>query len=189
VLVPTFVVTGRGGKSWRPIFLTNHEGSTYHATTVIDAIMATTAAPCYFPSFGRYIDGGVVENNPSVSAAVFAYGRGGGQRSPRRMRMVSLGTGYRPQSITEDTTNWGEIQWLLFPEPKVPLASALTSAQSQASSIYAQRLLGDGYLRLNPVLRRGVPLDAYKQIPALIAVADAFPLEPAYAWLRREWLP
>lgn len=187
VLVPTFSVRGENGGGWRPVFLTNLRGSSNADTPVVDAILASSAAPGFFPSYGRYIDGGTVDSNPSISAIAYAARTAEAPGDLSQIRLLSTGTGHRLQGIRDDTSEWGEVQWFLYPKPKFPFPSALMSAQTQASSMYSRQLLGRGYYRLNPLLKQSIPLDAWQEVPKLLEIADAFPLGPAEEWVREAW--
>ena len=48
-------------RMWKPKFFHNFEGEDSDGHLgVVDVALSTSAAPTYFPSYGGYIDGGVV---------------------------------------------------------------------------------------------------------------------------------
>ena len=65
--------------------------------------MSTSAAPTYFPSYGVFVDGGVIANNPSMAAIAQALD-GRNQASERattldEIKLLSVGTGASLQYI------------------------------------------------------------------------------------------
>jgi hypothetical protein len=83
-----------------------------------DAVLASIAAPTYFPAhhavvLGRshtWVDGGVgVAGNPAYHTAVEALHYSGGDFQPGETRMLSFGTGRHPHTIDADQAN--VLQW------------------------------------------------------------------------------
>lgn len=76
-----------------------------------DAVLASIAAPTYFPAHGArvlgedfvWVDGGVgVSGNPCYQAAVEALHYSGGEYPPGDTRLMSFGTGRSPHKIRPD---------------------------------------------------------------------------------------
>ena len=62
---------------WKPKFMHNFSGAGNDcALLAMDAALRTSAAPTYFESYQGYVDGGVVDNNPSMSALAKAVKEG-----------------------------------------------------------------------------------------------------------------
>ena len=79
--------------------------SNYENWSVVNAVMASAAAPTYFPSIdGRYVDGGLGSYcNPCYLAAyeiVFALGW-----KPEETTLISIGTGRDPNTIKPGEVN------------------------------------------------------------------------------------
>ena len=69
------------------------------------AARATSAAPVYFKQFGKYVDGGLKANNPSMSALtrIHQYYSHRGKRNYKISCVVSLGCGkFRKQAQSID---------------------------------------------------------------------------------------
>lgn len=86
-----------------------------------DAVLASIAAPTYFPAHQAtvlgvkhtWVDGGVgVAGNPSYHAAVEAIHYSAGRYTPGNTRLLSFGTGARPHPI--DATRANIVQWGLW---------------------------------------------------------------------------
>jgi len=158
------VVTG----STRTFRSHHHPGSAAdRGVTLVDAVLASTAAPSFFPSASvagsSFIDGGMWANNPALLALLDA--RALGAEDPR---LVSLGTGrlFWGRSVGFGTAR-GLIGW------GAPLIVLMMSAQSQGVDGYVRRLLDpERYLRVDPQLPRELAgLDEPDAIPALLVRA------------------
>ena len=82
---------------------------------IVDAALATAAAPTYFPSHevgGRaLVDGGVFANNPSIAAITEALKRtaAGGRVETDDLLVVSIGTGVHEDGFDQRTVSgWGK---------------------------------------------------------------------------------
>lgn len=122
---------------------------------------ATAAAPTYFePALVKNatglmracVDGGVWANNPAMVAVVEAIKLG---HTPRRIRLVSVGTGCdeRPYLLS-DARGWGLAGWAR------PLLDILFSGQSDAVDHQCGEILGSHFVRLQPTLSEPVAMDA-----------------------------
>ncbi len=114
----------------------------------VDAGLATSAAPTYFPALelggGALVDGGVFVNNPTIAATIEAMKRREGPPvTPDDLLVVSLGTGlhergYEPKRVA----GWGALGWVLpanGSEP--PLVGAMLDGQSDSTHHWAHILL------------------------------------------------
>ena len=73
VLIASFSLDNQdadpSSRTWNPKFFHNFIGADSDGESlVVDVAMSTSAAPTYFPSYGVFIDGGVIANNPSMAA-------------------------------------------------------------------------------------------------------------------------
>lgn len=136
LLIPCYDITKRKSK-----FFKSWEDS---QVLCCDVVTATTSAPAYFPSYkignSEFIDGGVVINNPSLSAYIDAKKKWPNEE----IKVLSLGTGH-PSNPLNGAQDWGGIQWI---------ANGLVSVFTDQSHIdYQMReLLGPNYFRVDSKL-------------------------------------
>lgn len=151
--------------------------------SVVDAGLATAAAPTFFPSHavgsGALVDGGVFASNPTVAAIAEALKRteDPAELAPGDLLVVSLGTGHHEVSHEHAAVRgWGALEWIL---PRrggdPPLIGAMLDGQSDAADHWAHMLLnhrpgdppaggdrlgaGPRYYRYQVDLPRSLPLD------------------------------
>jgi patatin-like phospholipase/acyl hydrolase len=116
---------------------------------IVDAGLATSAAPTYLPSHGigeqALIDGGVFAANPTVAAVVESLKRRDDEPAalePEELLVVSLGTGEhehgQPQSRVR---RWGRLGWVWPRQGDPALVSAILDGQSDAADHWAEILL------------------------------------------------
>ncbi len=175
------------GKSWQPRTLSNLGKNSFRNMSMVDALLATSAAPTFLPpheikKFGYFVDGGLFANNPSMSAVCEALGSGTVDKLSD-IRVLSLGTGRNPQGIPPQVLNdkgykpghplrWGALNWLWpksWPKSKrlsakVPpqaLINLLLDCTSDNTTKEASKLLGDAYCRANVPLKQPYDLDDY----------------------------
>ncbi len=185
VLVPSFRVSGP--LYWRPVFYNNFRNSDNLDEKVMDVAMASSAAPVYFPSYHKHIDGGVIANNPSTAAIALAMDKLAGGQPLDDIYLLSIGTGFCPLKIDADTTSWGAIEWLVYPSPPLPLISLMFDGLVEVDARFSSQLLGERYCRLNPMLPESVGLDEYGKIPEMAALAVDYDLKPVVNWIEQQW--
>lgn len=123
---------------------------------VVDVVLATTAAPTYFPhaTFGvgsAYVDGGVWANNPTMVAVAEALRIGKGCRRPgvdrdvalEAITVLSVGTGRAPY-FAKPPAGGGGIAWWL-----APLLELVSVSQAQGVHFQSSYVLGDRYHRVD----------------------------------------
>lgn len=166
-------------RSWKPKFFHNFPGEDSDgAESIVDVLMRSCAAPTYFPSYGRYIDGGVVANNPAMAAIAQALSTH--STTLPEVHLLSLGTGFSPSFIAGKNHDWGFAQWVR------PLIDLLMDGSMGVADYQCRQLLGPRYHRLTHALTRRVPLDDYKQADYLLKVADKeVDIAETVAWIRK----
>lgn len=172
VIIPTVGLDDKKLQRWRLEILTNSSD-----LTLVDAIMESTAAPTYFPSFHNHIDGGMAANDPSM----VAYAVAGGADA-----LLSIGTGYTPYNIPKGE-DWGALSWIVDLDPKkeeskTPLLTMLFDVQDQLPGELCQLLLKQRYQRLNLRLENAVSLNDVSKIPQLIEETHAYISSHSEEW-------
>ena len=181
VLVPAFKL--EGAPAWTPYYFHNFTPKDAEASAV-DAVLASAAAPLYFPSYQGFVDGGVFATNPSLLGICKAleYNR---ELKLQDIRLFSLGTGESPSRVSGDTP-WGAEKWLeAKPQgsiPTYPLFSLMTEGTVGYVDEVSRILLKERYCRLNAPLERLVNIDDWEQTLYLLDKAHSFPLEHKSLW-------
>ena len=149
---------------------------------VADAVIASAAAPTYFPhrriNGKDYIDGGMWSNDPSLLSFAEAirvqhfgkhYNRS--ENKPREesydlgnIHLLSIGTGKAQFSLAPPGADAGLLYWA----PRV--ADIMGTAQTQGVHLPLKFLLGERYSHVNFKMEELWPLDATEFIPELFAV-------------------
>ena len=124
--------------------------------------MRTSAAPTYFASYERFVDGGVFANNPAMCALAQALDfRLAKPIHAGSIRMLSLGTGYTA-TYFETEKKWGLSQWALH------LVDLLTDGVLGIADFQAKQLLGtDNYARITVELGKNMAMDDPREIAEL----------------------
>lgn len=111
-------------------------------TTYFDVARSTSSAPTYFPAYkGRYSDGGVFANDPSMNA----YAEARCLWPDESIRMISLGTGYKP-GHAQPPPNGGILEWIK------PILSVLMDGPADDIRYMCKVMMGDDHLGIQPVL-------------------------------------
>ena len=90
VVIPSVKLNNEQTGSWDPVTFDNFE---YSDLPLLDAMLRSSAAPTYFPSYQGYVDGGMAATNPSMIAIAAAVDVKKGGKQPEQIHMLSLGTG------------------------------------------------------------------------------------------------
>jgi predicted acylesterase/phospholipase RssA len=166
LLIPCLdVVTGA-----TRVFRSAHhaESRSDHNVKIVDAVVASAAAPTFFPSASiagsSYVDGSLWANNPALLALLDARDL----QADGDIKLLSLGCG-RPiwGKPVGFGTNRGFLGW------GTPLMSLTMAAQSEGIHSYVRRLVSqDRYVRVDPTIPRDlIALDEPDNIPALLVRA------------------
>lgn len=174
-------------RTWKAKFFHNYpepsKPSDDLGQLAMDVAVRTSAAPTYFPIYQGYVDGGVVANNPSMCAIAQAIDDSTGGQNLGDLTLFSIGTGNFPHFMTEIDNSWGLLQWAPH------LISLMLEGSSGLAEYQSQQLLGRRYYRLNPVLQKNVEMDNVDEIGYLVDIANLEVLDPAIAWLEKNFKP
>jgi predicted acylesterase/phospholipase RssA len=197
VVAPSFqlrAVTPSGAEEWRARLFNNLPNIDlmpgFPDTKVIDAIMASAAAPVFFPAHdvpgtpggNAFVDGGVFANNPSTAALAALIGsRVAEGIPPSRVYMLSVGTGFMANSYPPPDARfpYGVLGWLRPRQddgaPAFPLVSTVFDGTSQINDFTSRLMLGtDNYIRVNPQLDQTFSMDDCSAIPGMLAATERF---------------
>lgn len=115
---------------------------------IVDAALATSAAPTYFPSheLGGHalIDGGVFAGNPVIAAIAEALKRteSPGRLGTEDLLVVSIGTGVNEEGFAQgEVSGWGKLGWILPQGSEPPILSAVLDGASDGADHWAHMLL------------------------------------------------
>ncbi len=187
-----------GVDTWKPKFFDNFKGGELESD-IVEVALATSAAPIYFPSAGRYVDGGIIANNPSMCALAQALQfKAELGIELEDIELLSIGSGFNPKYLKGENLNWGWPRWVNFKTftPAVSTkvkALAAVRARPQASSTLVvdlfkegvndiahyqcRQILAERFHRLSPLLQlagqiKRINLDEADEIPALLDIAQ-----------------
>ncbi|MGA7873017.1 MAG: patatin-like phospholipase family protein [Candidatus Binatus sp.] len=188
VLIASFSLDNQAAapspRTWNPKFFHNFTGADSDGESlVVDVAMSTSAAPTYFPSYGVFIDGGVIANNPSMAAVVQAMD-GRNQAAERatlqEITLLSVGTGASLQYIDGQNHDWGDAQWIK------PILNVMMDGSVGVADFECRQLLGDRYCRVEPIFPAGksFAMDDVSKIVDLMDLANSFDLAGTVAWLQ-----
>ena len=185
VIIPAFYL-GDKDNSWKGIFYNNIPNSETENYRVVDVAMASSAAPVFFPSYNCNIDGGIIATDPSLVSIIYSIDKEIGKIIDQ-IRLLSFGTGYCYNSISEDTSKWGVIEWVTSKEPDIPIISVALEGNAQISQIFSKKILYSNYYRLNPKLDKNVAMDDTKEIDYLLSISRAYDVKECINWINNKW--
>ncbi len=185
VIIPTFYL-GNKDNSWKAIFYNNIPNSETEDYRVVDVAMASSAAPVFFPSYDCHIDGGIIATDPSLASIIYAIDDELG-KSMDQIRLLSFGTGYCYNSIKEDTSKWGAIEWVTSKDPDLPIISVTLEGNAQLSQVFSKKLLDNNYYRVNPKMDKDISMDDTKEIDYLLKLADEYNIKECVNWINSKW--
>ena len=187
VLIASFKLDNQAldpsSRTWNPKFFHNFLGDDSDGDSLaVDVAMSTSAAPTYFPSYGVYIDGGVIANNPSMAAiaqALDGRNQAGERATLDGIKLLSVGTGASLQYIDGVNHDWGDAQWIK------PILNVMMDGSVGVADFECQQLLGDSYCRVEPIFPAGksFPMDDVSKVVDLMDLANSFDLTTTVAWL------
>jgi hypothetical protein len=117
---------------------------------IVDAALATAAAPTYFPSHGgiagkALVDGGVFAANPVIAAIAEALGRKSdppAKLTPHDLFVVSIGTGEFKSCFRQgEVSGWGKLGWIAGGGDDPPILDAMLGGSSDGADYWAHMLL------------------------------------------------
>ncbi|MDS0524406.1 patatin-like phospholipase family protein [Clostridium sp. SHJSY1] len=189
IFIPAFSLSGITSNHWQGVFFNNISHKYYNSEKILDVALATSAAPTYFPSHNNFIDGGILTNSPAIAAVITVMHKFP-EYDINDFKVLSIGTGSVPKAISDNTKNWGVIDWTFrpFSSVKLPLVSVLLNDTAPLENLYCKTLLHDNYFRINPKLPIDIELDDYKKVTILKNIAQKYDLTKANYFIQNVFL-
>jgi patatin-like phospholipase/acyl hydrolase len=175
IVIPACKLSSEAEGCWYPEVYDNFDREKSKEYSLIDVALRSSAAPIYFPSYQKYIDGGVFALNPSLLAFSRAIDPKGGGIQQSDVRILSLGNGINPAKIEEEI-DWDEKRWMQ-PYGRValhPLFSLMTDMGAFMPEYPLTQILGDKFCRINGPLPVPVEMDDLTKVGLLIKSAKDF---------------
>lgn len=118
---------------------------------LVDAALATAAAPTYFPSHEvddhALVDGGVFAANPAIAAVVEALKRQSDEPhhlSTDDLLVLSIGTGLHETHYTQaQVSAWGKLGWVIPHEGEPPILATVLGGASDGVDHWSETLLNE----------------------------------------------
>lgn len=171
------LITAYSLTTGKPVTLKSHVPEDADIS-LLDAAMATAAAPTFFPPHrvGDHwlVDGGVWANHPGPFGFVEAV-----KLWPDdQIVVISLGTGRAEKSWDgEKAGGWGAAKWLR------PIVSILMDGPTEAHDHTMRHLRGDRYIRVNKPVP-GVDMDSTDRDSMRLLIRGACAAKSSLAWKR-----
>ena len=143
--------------------------SEYQSWPLVKAVLASAAAPTYFPSVeGRFVDGGVGSYNNPCYLAAYEIQFAMPSWKPEETTLISLGTGREPGKIKP-----GAVDHFLPIQYISPLIDAFShSAADQQVDLVNKLFTKLDFRRFQVDLRTAIRLDDVTQIPQMIRYGE-----------------
>lgn len=190
VLISTFDLDNEAEepnpRHWKAKYFHNFSGEDSDGEALAYKVaLYTSAAPSYFPTVDGYIDGGVVTNNPSMTALAQTQDlRAVIEDRPTldEIALLSIGTGQPLYRIEGERRDWGWGQWAR------PIIDVMMDGGMRVVDYQCRQLLRENYHRICPIMNPPIPLDACHKKGKLIELGEKTPLEETVQWLQDYWM-
>lgn len=177
LVIPVFQLEGDDGK-WHPEIRHNFEerGKSF---SLIDTLIQACAAPMYFPSYKKGMDGGVFALNPSLItlATTMQYMNVG----MKECFLLSVGTGMSPCGIKKEI-DWGVDSWMKAEKGlgDWPFYTMISEMASFSSDLFFMVAMKEQFFRLTGMHADYYAMDDPSKIKNLIADAKKLTQEPIW---------
>lgn len=190
VVVPSFNLSGYDTDNWEVVFFHNIFKNKTENERVIDAALASSAAPTFFPSHKNFIDGGVANNSPALSSLFLALDSFKYKYNINEYKVISIGTGLNPNRILRNTSKWGIAQWSLNPfiSQRTPLLSIVGDGMIEVEDYYCKKLLGKNYLKINAEFDHTIEIDDFSQVEYMKKIADSMDYTEIFNFIKNVYL-
>lgn len=148
---------------------------------VVESVLRSCAAPYYFPMVGNCIDGGIANNNPSLAIVSHLLTLG----TPLNdIYVLSIGSGETPRSLeVRDNSSLGILDYLSS------FINLTFDANAEVLSQTSYVILGERFLRLNPLIDPEILLDDVNSYERLGYLAETVDLTHVIDWFNKNITP
>ncbi len=171
---------------WQPVAFHNLPGSTTKNITIVDALMASTSVPTYFPiheiNDSRYCDGGLWANNPSMAAYVALANKHLADKKASDIVVLNVGTMQTAKKLKYPTTHMGLLRWI-----DAGLFDLILDMSQQATEYYMRHILDDRYCAVNTTITKHISFDDVCAIDDIIEIALKADITKAITWINGHW--
>jgi predicted acylesterase/phospholipase RssA len=197
---------------WKPKYMHNFESEGNDGyLKAADVALRSSSAPTYFPSYQGYVDGGVVDNNPSVAALARAVKDGAwlgrqealvskvvdflkkhpeDEEAKGLLEEIGAAVGRRIALLSLGTgfnpryIEGDELDWGYKQWLQGGnLLNMLFDGMLGPPDYVCRQLLNGHYRRVNPNLPEVIDLDDVDKLDEMLEIADSFDLTSTVKWL------
>jgi patatin-like phospholipase/acyl hydrolase len=169
-------------RRWQAKIFHNFEGPDSDADyKVVDAAMATSAVPVFFPIYDKYIDGAFAANNPSLIALTQTQDKRAyidPRPSIADISILSIGS-IKNEYLEDRNANWGYFNWIKS------LLHIVTERDILMTNYQCKAFIGDNYHRVQPVIN--AEMDNFDQINTIKSVGMGYNINDTLDWLDKHW--
>lgn len=168
IIIPTCHLGCEKSGFWQTMIYDNYDREESKKHKLIDIALRSSAAPLYFPSYQKHVDGGLFALNPSLVALARSLDKEGGKKELDEIRLLSIGNGVSPVGINQDI-DWGVNKWFspYHDLAEYPLFSLLTDMGSSIPEYPLSQILREKTLRINGPLQIPIELDDVSKVDVL----------------------
>jgi patatin-like phospholipase/acyl hydrolase len=184
IVITTFCVDNEAqeNRRWKAKIFHNFDGSdSDNDFKVVDAAMATSAVPAFFPMYDKYIDGAFASNNPALIALTQTQDKRAiiePRPSLNDISILSIGS-IQNQFIAERNTQWGYFNWVK------PILHLSTEKDILMTNYQCKALINDNFHRIQPVIN--ADMDNFEQINTIKSAAMEYDINDTLEWLDKHW--
>jgi patatin-like phospholipase/acyl hydrolase len=181
IILQSFQINGPGNQWQSKVF---HNLSSEGDVEAVYAGMATTAAPIYFPSVDNFVDGGVNQNNPAMTAIAMTQDKNLNIDHPKisDIKLLSIGRVYANSEVEGLNIDWGYLRWVM------PLINILLTGNMTDTDYQCKQFLGDNYFRVNTLMPPQFnAVDDPLAVPALKKFSENIDVCDLLSWVKSNW--
>lgn len=184
VLVTSFCIDNEKPlqRRWKAKIFHNFKGNDNDGEArILDAALATSAAPIFFPTYDKYLDGAIIANNPTLCAIAQTQDHRAeidNRPTLNDIAVLSIGS-IRNIYIPDRDMSWGYFMW------SRSIFHLITESGLLVTDYICDKLIKDRYNRICPVINN--PMDDFRYINDIKTAGESYPLDKTFDWLDKYW--